>query len=283
MHHSRTILSALLLSSSAVLLALPDRSNTDPVHSAYLGFDLNEYPGDGGLAILRKTFSFAGYWLSPPPGDKQTGWLGKRALLQSQGFGFVVLFNGRVTRNLKSPSDAHQKGALDGQNAAKLARQEGFPSGTIIFLDIEEGGRLSDNYHDYVNAWIDTLAQANFRAGAYCSGVPLLEDAGHAITSAEDLQDHLAGRKLALWVFNDVCPPSPGCVFPQTPPAVMHSGVPGAAIWQYAQSPRRKERTSQCVVTYAPDGNCYAPGDTAHKWLLDANVATLPDPSAALE
>jgi hypothetical protein len=278
---SRIILFLLIL-SAGVLLTRPDRSKTAP-QAAYLGFDLNEYPGDDSLPVLRKTFSFAGYWLSPAPGEKQMSWLGKRALLQSQGFGFVVLFNGRQTRNLKSPADAKKKGVLDGETAAKRARQEGFSPGTIIFLDIEEGGRLSDAYRDYVNSWIDTLARANLRAGAYCSGVLLPDGPGRTITSAQDLQEHLAGRNLALWVFNDVCPPAPGCVFPQAPPTPAKSATPDAVVWQYAQSPRVKDRTAQCAATYAPDGNCYSPRDTGHKWLLDADVAASPDPSAPRE
>ncbi len=279
----RTILPAVLLIGFAVLLAIPDRLQTKPAQTSYLGFDLNEYPGDDGLPVLRKTFSFSSYWLSPPPGDKTTNWLGKRALLQSKGFGSLVLFNGRVTRNLKSSVDAKQKGVMDAERAAKLARQEGFPSHTIIFLDVEEGGRLSDNYHDYVNSWIDTLAKENFRGGAYCSGVPLPDGESRTITSVQDILAHLSGRSLALWVFNDVCPPSPGCVFPATPPAISQSGSAESVVWQYAQSPRRKERTAQCAATYASDGNCYAPGDTGHKWLLDANVATTANPSAPRE
>ena len=134
---------ALLLSIFAVLLALPARSKMDPVPPSYLGFDLNDYPGDDALPTLRKTFAFTGYWLGPPPGEKHTTWIGKRSLLQAQGFGFVVLYNGRLTKNLKSNPDAKQKGASDAENAAALARGEGFPLGTIIFLDIEEGGRLA--------------------------------------------------------------------------------------------------------------------------------------------
>jgi Domain of unknown function (DUF1906) len=278
MRRSRKILPALLLSAFAAPFAIPDRSNTNPSQSAYLGFDLNDYPGDDAFPVLRTTFSFTGYWLGPPPGEKRTGWLGKRPLLKSQGFGFAVLFNGRESRNLKSPAEAKQKGALDAEKASKLAGKEGFPSGTIIFLDIEEGGRLPPAYHDYVNAWIDVLAHENFRAGAYCSGIPVA-----GTTTAKDLQDYLAGRKLTLWVFNDFCPPAPGCVFPQKPPAVAQGGTPDAAIWQFAQSPRRKERSSLCVATYAVDGNCYAPGDTAYKWHLDVNVATSSDPSAPRE
>jgi hypothetical protein len=272
---------ALLLSVSVGLLAIPSGSITSQDRTrAYLGFDSDQYPGDDALPILHKTFSFSSYWLGPPPGEKRSSWLGKRLLLQSKGFGFAVLFRGRVSRNLKSASDARQKGTLDGQNAAKLSRREGFPLGTVIFLDIEEGGRLPAAYHEYVNSWVDALARASFRAGAYCSAIPVDEGGGVSITTAKDLQDHLAGRKLTLWVYNDACPPSPGCAFPLTPPAVAQAGFPDAAIWQYAQSPRRKQFTAECAATYAADGNCYAPGDSAHKWFLDANVANSPNPSA---
>ena len=52
----------------------------------YLGFDLNIYPGDDAMPILRKTFSFTSYWLGPPPGEKRSTWQGKRELryLRSQ-------------------------------------------------------------------------------------------------------------------------------------------------------------------------------------------------------
>jgi Domain of unknown function (DUF1906) len=280
MHPSRILCSALLLSALAVLLVLPNRSGTTQAQpGSYLGFDLNEYPGDDGLPILRKTFSFTGYWLSPPPGEKRTNWLGKRQLLQSQGFGFLVLFNGRTSRNLKSSADAKSKGIADGENAVKVAQQEGFPAGTIIFLDIEEGGRLTPAYHDYVNAWIDTLVRLHFRSGTYCSGMSVNDGDGKTINTVKDLQDHLAGRKLTFWIFNDACPPSPGCVFPQTPHPVSQGGIAEAVAWQFAQSPRRKEFTARCAATYAPDGNCYAPGDTAHKWFLDVNLANSANPS----
>jgi hypothetical protein len=278
---ARIFFVAILLSASAVMLGLPGKSGTGSVPShSYLGFDLNEYPGDDALPILRKTFFFSSYWLGPPPGQKRTTWSGKRSLLQSQGLGFVVLFNGRLTRTLKSLADAHAKGTSDGDSAAKLARAEGFPEGTVIFLDIEEGGRLTENYHQYVRAWIDTLEQTHFHAGVYCSGIPVQEEEMKFITTAQDLLDHLAGRKLTIWIYNDACPPSPGCVFPPRLIPLDQSGTPAAAVWQYAQSPRRKEITSRCAATYATDGNCYAPGDTAHKWWLDANVADSPDPSA---
>jgi Rv2525c-like, glycoside hydrolase-like domain len=279
----RAIYLSLLLSVSAVLIALPRGSAPAAKQTAYLGFDLNDYPGDDALPVLRKTFSFAGYWLGPPPGEKRTAWLGKRALLQSQGFGFVVLFNGRASRSLKLPADAKQKGNTDGEEAAKLARLEGFPPETIIFLDFEEGGRLSAAYHDYVHAWIDALARHHFRSGAYCSGMPVNDGEGKTITTVQDLQEHLGGRKLVFWVFNDACPPSPGCVFTQTPPAVAQSGSPDASLWQFVQSPRRKQYTATCATTYNADGNCYAPGDSAQKWWIDLDVANSANPSSPRE
>lgn len=246
----------------------------------FLGVDRNEYPGDDALPILRKTFSFASYWIGPPPGGKSSTWLGKRELLQSQGFGFVVLFSGRDSRSLRTVALAHEKGVEDAKNAAKSAHQEGFPTGTTIFLDIEEGGRLPDSYHEYVRAWFDALAAANFSVGVYCSAMPVQEGAGTSITTARDLQDHMGTRNLKYWVYNDSCPPSPGCFFSSEAPSPSISGFAGATIWQYAQSPRRKEFTAHCPTNYAPDGNCYAPEDTAQKWFLDANVAASPDPSA---
>lgn len=274
------VLLAGSLFAGAFLLCIGAARSKSPGAPTYLGFDANEYPGDDGLPILRKTFAFTSYWLSPPPDMKSTSWLGKRSLLQAQGFGFVVLWNGRKSRDLKSPEDALPKGKLDAQDAAKMARQEGFPAGTVIFLDIEEGGRLSPAYHDYLHAWIDTTARENFRPGVYCSAIPVNDGGGTSITTANDIQSHLGGRKVVYWVDNDACPPAPGCAFPKAPPLPANSGFAEAVVWQYAQSPRRKQFTTHCEVKYASDGNCYAPGDTAHKWFIDANVADSPNPSA---
>ena len=42
----------------------------------YLGFDRNDYPGDANLKSLRQTFSYTGYWLNNPPGEKTNTWAG---------------------------------------------------------------------------------------------------------------------------------------------------------------------------------------------------------------
>lgn len=277
------LLPALVFFVAAILVALtvsarPPRSPQNAART-YLGFDRNIYPGDAAIPILRKTFAFSSYWLSPPPGEKINTWQGKRELLRSQGFGFLVLYRGRDSRELKKEAVATEKGTQDARNAAAAAKTAGFTSGTIIFLDIEEGGRLSANYHAYLRAWFEELTSAGYRPGVYCSGIPVKEEPGVTITTADDIRTNAAPHEFTIWAFNDVCPPSPGCVFPQNPPAPKRSGIPYAAVWQFVRSPRSKEFTSRCAVTYRRDGNCYPPGDTAYAWFLDVNSATSPDPS----
>ncbi|MGC2557531.1 MAG: hypothetical protein WA389_01795, partial [Terriglobales bacterium] len=53
----------------------------------YLGFDRNAYPGDANLKALHETFSYTGYWLNHPPGEKTNSWTGHRAAVKSAGFG----------------------------------------------------------------------------------------------------------------------------------------------------------------------------------------------------
>jgi len=110
--------------------------------------------------------------------------------------------------------------------------------------------------------------------------IPVQEGPDIAITTADDIRNQAASRDIMIWAYNVLCPPSPGCTFPQDPPPPSSSGIGYAAVWQFAQSPRPKEFTAHCPANYAPDGNCYAPRDTTHKWFLDVNTATSPDPSA---
>lgn len=275
----------VLLCIGMILLFHARSSGMQSVTSAekcsYLGFDRNIYPGDAALPALRRTFSFTSYWLSPPPGERLNTWRGKRKLLLSNGFGFLVLYRGRDSREFKNAEDARRTGEQDAVATIEAAKREGFPAETIIFLDIEEGGRLSSAYHSYIQGWLWTLTMRGYQGGFYCSGVPVREDTHTTITTADDIISDLffKSRAFSIWAYNDACPPSPGCAFPANPPAPSTSGINGAAVWQFAQSPRRKEFTALCPAKYAPDGNCYAPNDAAHKWFLDLNSATSPDPS----
>jgi len=251
-----------------------------PDSLAYLGFDRNDYPGDESLKALRQTFSFAGYWLNNPPGEKRNTWIGKRRKLESAGFGFLVLFNGRLYADLKSVSHAKALGRSDAKAAVAVARREGFPAHTVIFLDQEQGGRLLPEQKAYLFTWMDGVAAAGFRAGVYCSGIAAKEEGGASVITAEDIRQNAARRKIVYWVTNDACPPSPGCAFPSKPPKPSASGIDFADVWQFAQSPRRKDVAAGCPANYNPDGECYPPGvDLAKKLHLDINTATSPDPS----
>ena len=240
----------------------------------YVGFDRNDYPGDEALPGLRKTFSFTSYWLNPPPASKTNSWKGKRARLQSEGFGFLVLFNGRLYRELKSLPSPAAAGRNDGREAAQAAKKEGFPKGTVVFLDQEEGGRQFDEQKAYIYAFADAVTDAGFHAGVYCSGIPFKESDGSVVDTAHDLQKHAGGRRIVYWVTNDTCPPSPGCSVGKLHPS--QSGISFAEVWQYAQSPRRPQYTAGCATTYSKDKNCYAPDTTIH---VDINSATSTDPS----
>jgi len=273
------IAAALVLCSSDSRSELKPQEKSAP--RTYLGFDLNFFPGSAALPVLRKNFSFSGYWLSPPPGEKTNTWRGKRELMEKAGFGFLLLYRGRQSAELKSETDATRKGTLDARNAASNAKSEGFVSKSVLFLDIEEGGRLPGTYHAYLHAWTTELIRLGYRAGAYCSGIPVKEEGAVTITTADDIRSHLSSQDFVFFIYNDACPPSPGCVFPDSPPPPSASGTSYAEIWQFAQSPKRKQFAAHCPPGYDTDGNCYAPGDTAHAWFLDVSTASTPNPSGA--
>jgi len=254
---------------------------------SYLGFDRNTYPGDANLKALHQTFAYTGYWLNNPPGERTNTWTGHRAAVESAGFGFLVLFNGRLYAELKSAElkSADQKsvaratklGNSDAQAAAAAARREGFPAHTVIFLDQEQGGRMLPEQKAYIYAWVDAVTAAGFRAGIYCSGIPSQDD--NNVVTAEDIRQNAGGRQIVYWAINDACPPAPGCAFPKAPPSPARSGVSFSEIWQYAQSPQRKDVAAHCS-NYSRDSECYPPGiSPAQQLYIDVDTATSPDPS----
>ena len=110
---------------------------------------------------------------------------------------------------------------------------------------------------------------SEYRPGAYLSGQQVPDGTGQDgkviyTTTAADVRERVAeaarhGAKLkevALWVYEDACPPAPGCVVAGAP-KLDDSGTLGTVAWQYAQSPRRPAVTTGCAVTYGADGMCY--------------------------
>ena len=283
-------LSALALTAVACAQQAPPANAPAPARQNYVGFDANDYPGDAQFAALRKQFSFTGYWLTNPPGADSNPWVGKRDILLRNGFGFLVVANGRLDKEiLRAQKSGKPPAALAREDAAAAvaaAQREGFPPHTILFLDQEEGGRMLPEQADYLLAWTEAVAGTAYRPGVYASGQPVPDGKDPdgkpvTITTIQDIRQHVGAGHLhpiAFWVAQDACPPAPGCViqFAQ-PPSPDFSGILDADAWQYAQSPRRKSITQACGATYSSDGNCYPPG-IAH-YQLDLSVSASPDPS----
>jgi glycoside hydrolase-like protein len=283
---SRSAIRALLATFLAVApFAFTSPARAQAAEKGYLGFDSNEYPGDELLPQLRRTFTFSGFWLNSPPGagaNEPSGWSGKRAVLLENNFGFLVLFNGRLDRELARSQNPAALGAQDAQLAVEAARREQFPVGTVIFLDQEEGGRLLPEQMTYVLHWIDRIRASGYKAGVYCSGIAVKDGKNKTITTAEHIRSYAENQDISFFVYNDACPPSPGCVYGRTAPAASASGTRFAAVWQFAQSPRRREFTARCASSYDQSGNCYPPAVenlNPAKILLDLDTANSPDPS----
>ena len=80
--------------------------------------------------------------------------------MRAAGFGFLVLWNGRLDAEILKAGKVRDGGRSAGARrtgaaAAAAARAEGFPAGaTMLFLDQEEGGRLLPEQAGYL-LWVD--------------------------------------------------------------------------------------------------------------------------------
>jgi hypothetical protein len=252
----------------------------------YLGFDRNDYPGDATMAVLHRTFAFTGYWLTPPPESTTNTWLGKRKLLIRQGWGFLVLANGKLDAQIlaakKAGTSPEELGRKDAAIAVASAHHEDFPAHTILFLDQEEGGRLLPEQSAYLLAWTEAVDASNYRAGVYASGQPVPDGPNQTITTIDDIRTQAKARglhEIAMYDAQDACPPAPGCSLHPKP--LDSSGELNLTVWQFSQSPRRPEITQSCAATYAaPNGsqaNCTPPGFP--EIFLDLDAANSEDPS----
>ena len=280
-------------------------ATTGAAVGGYLGFDRNEYPGDQAMAALHRSFAFTGYWLTNPPGEDANTWRGKRETLRRQGWGFLVLANGRLDAEIRK---AQRRGTApaalarkDAAAAVATAHAEGFPAHTILFLDQEEGGELLAEQAAYLLAWTQAVAGSEYLPGVYASGAPVFVRSGRPVpvgtpadagqtTTIDDIRSRVLANGLhpvAFFDAQDACPPAPGCTLQARPLSSSGETVlsPGGDLvaWQYAQSPRRPELTRSCAATYNRDGNCYAAqGSRASrdaKVFLDMDLAAGADPS----
>lgn len=284
----------LLLPVLAVFPLSATEKPKAPPPKHYLGFDRNDYPGDERMRDLRRIFSFSSYWLNSPPGTSSTTWTGKRKFMQSLGYGFLVLFQGKMFSELKDSPDPATMGTEDAFAAIQAAQAEGFPRGTVIFLDHEEGGKLLPPQRLYLHAWVDQVNRSPYRAGVYSSGTAVRKPSGEFVSTATDIKEHAGHRRLKFWVSNVACPPSPGCLTALRPPP-QDSGISFASVWQFAQSPKRMPISASCPGAYRRShdkhpGHSIRMGDVGPKLrencyppeldvFVDINSSTSPDPS----
>ena len=156
----------------------------------HLGFDTHTYPGDRTMRAWKEApgapYRWVGYYL-PSPCHKDASWTGKRQLLTDMGWGLAAIYVGqqswgRTPRPLSAAQAAAldrtgttcnagfltaARGAADGADAIARTAQEGFPSRSVVFLDIERMEKMPDAMRAYYQAWARQLLQE----GRYLPGV----------------------------------------------------------------------------------------------------------------
>lgn len=193
--HSRSARLALLALTS-LLAACADVSGIlaplpNVERAGHPGFDTSIYPGDAAMRAWRapgSPYEWVGYYLGAPC-HSNTTWLGHRSFLTSLGWGTAVLYVGQQTWDaiptaaMVAPAVARAaqsttcsrtmlsgaQGTIDGSDAAAKVANEGFPAGTVIFLDIEYMTTVTQAMRDYYTSWVaQVLADGRYLPGVYC-------------------------------------------------------------------------------------------------------------------
>ncbi len=251
---------------TVVLLAGCATSRGPQPAPAYPGFDLWQYPGDAAVAAWRadSPYRWIGYYL-PAPCHRDTSWAGTRPTLDRLGWGTAVLYVGQQTFESEPesrPEDGpilcsrtlltDEQGRTDARDAVAKALAEGFPAGTILFLNVEKSTRPSEAMRTYHLVWtMEVLAEGRYLPGTYAhreNAAPLFDAALAAFQAA--------GRSETppFWVAG-----GSGFTLERAPSDV---GLPFATVWQGVLDAERSW------------GNV-----SLH---VDENVAARPSPSAPL-
>ena len=183
----------------------------DGGRAGHPGFDTSVYPGDAAMRAWHSPgspYEWTGYYLGAPC-HSNTSWLGRRQFLRSLGWGTAVLYVGQqtweglptaakvapaVARAAQSASCSRTmltgaQGTIEGSDAAAKAANEGFPAGTVIFLDIEYMSTVTEAMRDYYTSWVaQVLADGRYLPGIYCH-------TSNAATIYADVRDEFLARR----------------------------------------------------------------------------------------
>jgi hypothetical protein len=156
----------------------------------YVGFDTHTYPGTATMRTWKHTpgspYSWVGFYL-PSPCHEDASWSGKSDTLRAMGWGMAVVYVGQQTwgKNPRALSPAKREalrkrsscatnlvsaseGTRDADDAVARASNEGFPSGSVIFLDLERMERVPPAMRDYYRSWAARmLANGTYQPGIY--------------------------------------------------------------------------------------------------------------------
>jgi hypothetical protein len=238
---TRAPLLATLLAVAAAAACAP-MPGAGPVPTRGVpGFDTRDYPGD---AVMRRWFDdspyrWVGYYL-PAPCYTGTTWSGRREALRAMGWGFAVLYVGEQDWSAMraAPGDTvsaaepgarcasinltAEQGAAHAAEAEVTAAADGFPTGTVVFLDVERVERVRPELAAYVQAW----TAAMLRGGRYLPGLYAHDlNAAELLTIvSEEYDRQQRTERPPLWVALQA-----GFDISRAPG---ESGYPVAAIWQ---------------------------------------------------
>lgn len=184
------------------------RQTVAEARRGFLGFDTNVYPGDEAMREWKTAspYEWVGYYL-PAPCHKDPSWSGKRERLEAMGWGIAVIYVGQqvwggipttpgityISRRVRAGGTKRSPryrtvrearrvaigecsaarvdaahGTREAEDAVAKTAAEGFPRGTVIYLDIERVEVMPQRFRDYYMAWTDrVLRDGRFRIGAY--------------------------------------------------------------------------------------------------------------------
>lgn len=147
----------------------------------FAGFDAAVFPGVETMDWLKRhsNLAWCGYYLAPAPSLAQAAlsWKGQHAALRAS-WGMAPIYVGQQLPRLAAPGVAAppfssiltaDQGRSDGQQAVALAVRDGFPRGSFIYVDWEDGGALTSACLNYLGAWLATVSALGFGPGVYCS------------------------------------------------------------------------------------------------------------------
>lgn len=226
----------LLLLLSGCKTSEPRRSAPEAT-AVTAGFDTWRYPGEEALQTWRTAspYEWIGYYL-PAPCRRDSSWVGKRDAIEDLGWEMNVLFVGQQLfegQSISKPAEGRrvicsrglltaEQGRRDAMKAVAAAREEGFPRGTTIYLDVERVSTVTDSLLTYYRSWTESvLSEGGYRPGTYA----------HRTNAAELFAEALDAYRAAgqgdtppFWVAG-----SGGFALDVSPREV---GLPFARIWQ---------------------------------------------------